>query len=172
MPNFCLQFGSDMAKNPNVSIAFRANTFHELHINSHWIKLPATGLFQSLLQLIEMLFEGNPPMSRRFPQNDQSRGGQSDGMAWRYLETIYSLCNPRDHCTHSLFQDCCTVERISSNRLTYFHMGTTLWRGIILYALIRETKHGIIVGKRVRARRLGDRYYTRVWVSGMFWCGH
>ena len=26
------------------------------------------------------------------------------------IYTVYSLCNPRDHCTHSLFQDCCLVE--------------------------------------------------------------
>ena len=30
--------------------------------------------------------------------------------------------------------------------------------------------HGVIVGKRVRTRRLSDRYCTRFWMSGMFWC--
>ena len=81
-----------------------------------------------------------------------------------------SLCNPRDHCTHSLCQDCYTVELITSNLPTYLHMGITLWLGVVLYALVPETMHGIIVGKRVRTRQLSDRYCTRVWMSGMFWC--
>ena len=85
---------------------------------------------------------------------------------------ITSLCNPRDHCTHSLFQDYCIVKLITSNHLTYLHMGTTLWRGIVLYALVPKTMHGVIVGKRVRTRRLSDRYCTRVWMSGMIWCDH
>ena len=84
--------------------------------------------------------------------------------------SITSLCNPRDHCTHSLCQDCYTVELITSNLPTYLHMGTTLWLGVVLYALVPETMHGIIVGKRVRTRQLSDRYCTRVWMSGMFWC--
>ena len=75
---------------------------------------------------------------------------------------IDSLCNPRDHCTHSLCQDCCTVELITSNLPTYLHMGTTLWLGVVLYALVPETMHGIIVGKRVRTRQLSDRYCTCV----------
>ena len=83
---------------------------------------------------------------------------------------VCSLCNPRDHCTHSLCQDCYTVELITSNLPTYLHMGTTLWLGVVLYALVPETMHGIIVGKRVRTRQLSDRYCTRVWMSGMFWC--
>ena len=73
-----------------------------------------------------------------------------------------SLCNPRDHCTHSLCQDCYTVELITSNLPTYLHMGITLWLGVVLYALVPETMHGIIVGKRVRTRQLSDRYCTRV----------
>ena len=73
-----------------------------------------------------------------------------------------SLCNPRDHCTHSLCQDCYTVELITSNLPTYLHMGTTLWLGVVLYALVPETMHGIIVGKRVRTRQLSDRYCTCV----------
>ena len=83
---------------------------------------------------------------------------------------IHSLCNPRDHCTHSLCQDCYAVELITSNLPTYLHMGITLWLGVVLYALVPETMHGIIVGKRVRTRQLSDRYCTRVWMSGMFWC--
>ena len=81
-----------------------------------------------------------------------------------------SLCNPRDHCTHSLFQDCCIVKRITSNRETYLHTNTTLRREIVLYALVRKTMHVVIVGKLVRTRRISDRYCTRVWMSGMFWC--
>ena len=81
-----------------------------------------------------------------------------------------SLCNPRDHCTHSLLQDCCIVKLITSNRQTYLHRGTAPWRWTVLYALVRKTMHGVIVGKRVRTRRLSDRYYTRFWMSGMFWC--
>ena len=84
--------------------------------------------------------------------------------------SMISLCNPRDHCTHSLCQDCYTVELITSNIPTYLHMGITLWLGVVLYALVPETMHGIIVGKRVRTRQLSDRYCTRVWMSGMFWC--
>ena len=76
--------------------------------------------------------------------------------------TISSLCNPRNHCTHSLFQDYCIVKLITPNRLTYLLTGTTLWRRIVLYALVPKTMHGIIVGKRVRTRRLSDRYCTRV----------
>ena len=83
---------------------------------------------------------------------------------------INSLCNPRDQCTHSLCQDCYTVELITSNLPTYLHMGITLWLGVVLYALVPETMHGIIVGKRVRTRQISDRYCTRVWMSGMFWC--
>ena len=85
---------------------------------------------------------------------------------------LTSLCNPRDHCTHSLFQDYCIVKLITPNRLTYLHTGTTLWRGIVLYALVPKTMHGIIVGKRVRTRRLSDSYCTRVWMSGIIWCDH
>ena len=81
-----------------------------------------------------------------------------------------SLCNPRDHCTHSLFQDCCTVKLVTSNHPTYLHRGTTLRWGIVLYALVRKTMHGVIVGKGVRTRRLSDRYCTCVWMSEMFWC--
>ena len=83
---------------------------------------------------------------------------------------LTSLCNPRDHCTHSLCQNCYTVQLITSNLPTYLHMGTTLWLGVVLYALVPETMHGIIVGKRVRTRQLSDRYCTCVWMSGMFWC--
>ena len=92
------------------------------------------------------------------------------GSNWRWW--VISLCNPRDHCTHSLFQDYCIVKLITPNRLTYLHTGTTLWRGIVLYALVLKTMHGIIVGKRVRTRRLSDRYCTRVWMNGMIWCDH
>ena len=88
-----------------------------------------------------------------------------------YLQNAYiSLCNPRDHCTHSLLQDCCIVKLITSNRQTYLHRGTAPWRWTVLYALVRKTMHGVIVGKRVRTRRLSDRYCTRFWMSGMFWC--
>ena len=89
-----------------------------------------------------------------------------------HLHAIHSLCNPRDHCTHSLFQDYCIVKLITSNHLTYLYTGTTLWRGMILYALVPKTMHGVIVVKRVRTRRLSDRYCTRVWMSGMIWCDH
>ena len=75
---------------------------------------------------------------------------------------ISSLCNPRDRCTHSLLQDYCIVKLITPNRLAYLHTGTALWRGIVLYALVPKTMHGIIVGKRVRTRRLSDRYCTSV----------
>ena len=85
-------------------------------------------------------------------------------------KTLYSLCNPRDHCTHSLFQDCCIVKLVTSNHPTYLHRGTTLRWGIVLYALVRKTMHGVIVGKGVRTRRLSDRYCTCVWMSEMFWC--
>ena len=87
-------------------------------------------------------------------------------------ECMISLCNPRDHCTHSLFQDYCIVKLITPNHLTYLHTGTTLWRGKVLYALVPKTMHGIIVGKQVRTRRPSDRYCTRVWMSGMIWCDH
>ena len=80
----------------------------------------------------------------------------------KFCPTVNSLCNPRDHCTHSLFQDYCIVKLITPNQLTYLHTSTTLWRGIVLYALVPKTMHGVIVGKRVRTRRLGDRYCTRV----------
>ena len=43
---------------------------------------------------------------------------------------LISLCNPRDHCRHSLFQDCWIVTLITSNHPTYLHTGTTLWRGL------------------------------------------
>ena len=54
------------------------------------------------------------------------------------LFIFISLCNPRDHCTHSLCQDCYTVELITSNLPTYLHMGTTLWLGVVLYALVHH----------------------------------
>ena len=88
----------------------------------------------------------------------------------KHTRIIISLCNPRDHCTHSLLQDCCIVKLITSNRQTYLHRGTAPWRWTVLYALVRKTMHGVIVGKRVRTRRLSDRYCTRFWMSGMFWC--
>ena len=92
--------------------------------------------------------------------------------ALEYISTAIetSLCNPRDHCTHSLLQDCCIVKLITSNRQTFLHRGTAPWRWTVLYALVRKTMHGVIVGKRVRTRRLSDRYCTRFWMSGMFWC--
>ena len=39
------------------------------------------------------------------------------------LDYITSLCNPRDHCTHSLFQDYCIVKLITPTRLTFFTQG-------------------------------------------------
>ena len=75
---------------------------------------------------------------------------QCDKFCFQVILHSISLCNPRDHCTHSLCQDCYTVELITSNLPTYLHMGTTLWLGVVLYALVPETMHGIIVGKRVR----------------------
>ena len=36
--------------------------------------------------------------------------------------TAFSLCNSRDHCTHSLIQDCCIVKLITSKRATYLHL--------------------------------------------------
>ena len=86
------------------------------------------------------------------------------------LTMVFCLCNPCDRCTHSLFQDCCIVKLIISNRPTYLHTGTTLWRGIVSHALVGKTIHVVISGKRVRTRRHSDRYCTRVWMSGMFWC--
>ena len=56
------------------------------------------------------------------------------------------------------------------HRTCYLHRVTTLWRGIIFYALVRKTMHGVIVGKRVRTRRLSDRYRTRFRMSRIFWC--
>ena len=100
---------------------------------------------------------------------DRSHGaGTSSPSHWQQVED--SLCNPRDHCTHSLFQDCCIVKLVTSNHPTYLHRGTTLRWGIVLYALVRKTMHGVIVGKGVRTRRLSDRYCTCVWMSEMFWC--
>ena len=67
-------------------------------------------------------------------------------------------------------QDCCIVKLITSNRPSYLHMGTTLGLGKVLYALIRKTMHGVIVGKQVCTRPLSNHYCTRVWISLMFWC--
>ena len=96
----------------------------------------------------------------------------SESMSILIYGAICSLCNPRDHCTHSLFQDWCIVKLITSNCPSYLHLGTTLLRGIVVYALVRKAMHGIIVGKRVRTRRITDRYCTHVWMSGMLCCDH
>ena len=58
-----------------------------------------------------------------------------------------SLCNPCDHGTNSFFQDRCIVKLSTSNRPIHLHTGTNLCRGIVLYALVRKTMHGAIVGK-------------------------